>query len=180
MNEEIIAARYARACFNVARDEDAVEATRDALNAFAAATTGDNDLRRYWADPTITHEDKRAVLDEIFQKTGVQGHLAAFLRLLVDSNRYHLLPCIEAEFQELSRRHLNEAVAVVASALDLNQARLDDIRKSLEEKTGKKIVLRTEKDPSLLGGIVVQMEGVVFDGSIRGWLGRMRREMAGR
>ncbi len=180
MNEEIIAARYARASFNVARDEGTVEATRDAMNAIVAATASDRKMRRYWADPTITIEEKRGLLDEIVQKSGMRGHPAAFFRLLVDSNRYHLLPYIAAQFEKLSRKYLDEVVAVVTSARDLNQARLDDIRKSLEEKTGKKIVLQTERDPSLLGGIVVRMEGVVFDGSIRGRLGRMQREMAGR
>jgi F-type H+-transporting ATPase subunit delta len=178
MNEELIAARYARAYFDVIRDRGDVEAARDALNAFARATTGASDMVRYWADATVEMKDKREALEKVLHASGADKDLSSFLLLLLDSNRYYLLPFVEKRFEALTREHLEERTAVVTSARPLSEQEMEALRKVLESKNGKKIIMSNEQDPALLGGIVVKMGGVLLDGSVKGQLERLHTRMA--
>jgi F-type H+-transporting ATPase subunit delta len=178
MNEGLIAARYARAYFNVVRDRGEVEAARDALNAFARATTGTSEMVRYWANATVEMKDKRDVLEKVLQTLGADKDLSSFLLLLLDSNRYHLLPFVAKRFEALTREHLDERTAVVTSARPLSEGEMDALRNILEKKTGKKIIMSNEQDPALLGGIVVRMGGVLLDGSVKSQLERLYTRMA--
>jgi F-type H+-transporting ATPase subunit delta len=49
-----------------------------------------------------------------------------------------------------------------------------EIRQVLERRTGKTVILTTEVDPTLIGGIVAQVAGQVLDGSLQARLGALR------
>jgi len=180
MNEELIAARYAQGYFLVARDEGALEAARDVLHAFCNATAGEPDMLRYWANPTVETSEKCEMIERILDSSGVQGSLAKFLRLLVSKGRYSLIPYISTRFDILCRRSLKESTASVISAKTIAEEQLIEIKQVLEDKTDKKITLETELDPSLIGGVIVKMGDIVFDGSIKGRLERLQMQMSGR
>ena len=60
----------------------------------------------------------------------------------------------------------------------LDTAFIERVRERLRGVSGKDVVLKQEIDPSLLGGITVELEGTVYDGSIRTQLEKMKQRIA--
>ena len=80
-------------------------------------------------------------------------------------------------FEDLSREFRGEAIAWVSSAVALTEEQLETLRTGLEKKFARKITLRTRVDPSLIGGMRVEIEGRVIDGSIRNKLDKIKEVM---
>lgn len=179
MNEEIIASRYAKAFFDMAVEQGNVEEMDGALDQVARATLGDEQLHEFWSSPVIERSEKRSVLDNVIRSAGIGGGLEAYLRLLVEKGRFHLLNYIARAFRELAREHLNRATVKLTTARPLSAEQLEKVRRGLQHKTGKTIEIAQEHDPGILGGIVVRIKNTIFDGSVRGRLQRLERELAG-
>jgi F-type H+-transporting ATPase subunit delta len=100
-----------------------------------------------------------------------------FLLLLLERDRLAYLPSIAA----LYRRLLNEAQgrleAKVVSAASLEPVTVDRLREVLHGISGKEIVMQQETDPALIGGVLVEFEGKVYDGSVRTQLERMKQRV---
>jgi F-type H+-transporting ATPase subunit delta len=101
-----------------------------------------------------------------------------FLSLLLERDRLAHLPGIVNCY----RRFLNEAKgrveAKVVSAAGLDPAMVERLREQLRGISGKEVVLQQETDPSLLGGLLVDLEGKVYDGSVRTQLEKMKQRIA--
>jgi len=67
--------------------------------------------------------------------------------------------------------------AEVTSAEELNPATLDRVRRSLEQRTGKKVVIHSTVDPELIGGVVARVGDLVLDGSVRTQLADLRDKL---
>jgi F-type H+-transporting ATPase subunit delta len=97
--------------------------------------------------------------------------------LLLERGRIAALPAIARAYQEMSDDKLGRARATVRSARPLDGATEMEIRRMLERRTGRSVVMTTEVDPTLLGGIVAQVAGLVLDGSLRARLGALRSKI---
>ncbi len=179
MDKGIIAKRYAKAIFDIALSEGDVKGYRDKIGFLADSIMFGKESVRYWADPLIAAGERHAILDGICAKAAIDGNLKSYLYLLVDKRRFSLLREISRELHMLASDHLRESDAVVSSALEISNEQIGAIKSALEKTTGRKINVRTEKDPLLIGGIIVRVGDVVYDGSIKGRLGRMETDMAG-
>ena len=91
----------------------------------------------------------------------------SFVLLLVDRNRLNVLPLIARAYQELTDRQLGRVRAVVTSAKPLDVVTQGEIQRALERRTGKKVLMKSEVDPTLIGGVVARVGDLVLDGSLR-------------
>src|SRR5581483_10498196 len=87
--------------------------------------------------------------------------------LVVQRELVDLMPSIAAELEKLVLDYRNEAIAEVATAAPMDDAQLNLVKKALERRTGKTIIMRTRIDPNILGGIVARVGDQVIDGSVR-------------
>jgi F-type H+-transporting ATPase subunit delta len=93
--------------------------------------------------------------------------VSRFAVLLVERGRIAFLPMISRAYQELTDLQLGRVRAVVSSARPLDVVTEAEIQRALERRTGKKVLMKTEVDPSLIGGVVARVGGLVLDGSLR-------------
>jgi F-type H+-transporting ATPase subunit delta len=63
------------------------------------------------------------------------------------------------------------------SAQELSPATLDRVRRSLEQRTGKKVILKSTVDPDLIGGVIARVGDLVLDGSVRTQLAELRTRL---
>ncbi|MDX1931517.1 MAG: F0F1 ATP synthase subunit delta [Capsulimonadales bacterium] len=179
MRDESVARRYAAALFETSRRADSLAVVRNDLNSVAAAIRQVPALRTLLQQPLIVESKKKAAIQSLF--TGkVHPSLLAFMHLLVDKRRIDLLPEINDEFDRLVRNHLNIALATATTAVPLTADETKQLTLSLQERTGRTIELKTEVDPSLLGGVLVRIGDTVYDGSVRGKLDRLREHLLAR
>lgn len=144
----------------------------------AALVAESKELREVWETPSITAEQKRAVLDAIVAREGISRIVRNFMAVLIDHRRTNLLSAIVQQFEvELDRRMGFEEVEI-SSARELNDAERRTLESKVEALTGKKVRARYERDPSLLGGAVVKVGSTIYDGSVSGQLERIREALS--
>lgn len=174
MSDLTVARRYAQALFELAREQDQLDAVVADLRQVLETVEGHGGLQAMLRHRRIPPAAKQEVLGQVF--AGSVGALTLnFLRVLVEHRR-------EESLAETCRQviHLADAArgvqeAVVRTAAQLPEAELQALRERLRQVTGKQIVLRQQIDPSLLGGVVVKIGDRVYDGSIRRRLATMRQ-----
>lgn len=173
MVEGSIARRYARALLEIGRDEGQIDRLGDDLGRFARLLEG-GDLGNVMANPVFTLSERRAVLDRLLPGLALHAHAVNFLRLLLDKDRFAALPDIVREYRALADLEAGRVRATVTTAAELTPATRDAVATALARSTGKKVVLETKVDPALLGGLVAQVGGRVYDASLRTRLERLQ------
>lgn len=175
MLEGSIARRYAKALLELARDEGLVDRIGEDLTRFTRHTEGE--FAGVMSNPVFTHTERRASLDRIIPGLALHGLTVNFLRLLLDKDRFGALLDILREYRALADTEAGRVRATVTTASELSPRMRDQVAEALAVSTGKKVVLETKVDPSLLGGMVARVGSRVFDASLRSRLERLQIEL---
>lgn len=174
-----LARRYARALVDVAAKDGrkAVLALRDELRGFVPALAGHEQLRLALAHPTLPAEQKRKVVVALAERARLTALAKRLVELLGARDRLSLLGDVAEAYAGLANEAHGVVTAEAVSAAPLS----DRQRKALEAALAgpaASVELRTEVDPSLLGGLLVRAFGRTYDGSVRTRLEALRRRLA--
>ncbi|MCK4534154.1 MAG: ATP synthase F1 subunit delta [Syntrophobacterales bacterium] len=169
-----IAKRYARALFDIAREEDRIEAIGGELDGFSSILKENGNLVEFFANPVFSCPDKAAVMGDILDKADMSATTSNFLKLLVDKGRTDILEQIEECYRKYMDDVLNKVRVSVKTAFPLSSELSVRIKKQMEGLTGKNVEMVVDEDPSLLGGVVIGVGDTLYDGSVRAQLNNMR------
>jgi F-type H+-transporting ATPase subunit delta len=172
-----VARRYARALFEIGVDAGNYEALGQEVADLAALFEQSLELRQTMTNPVFKPSEKRAILEKILPRVTPSPVTQRFAMLLLERGRISLLPALARAYRELSDLHAGRVRAVVTSATPLSPADLERVRRSLERRTQKKVVLEAEVDPGLIGGLVARVGDLVLDGSVRTQLDTLREKL---
>lgn len=179
MKNTILANRYAKALFSVAKEENAFDAYAKALNTFAAAYQATPEVRDGLTNPLYPVDVRAKVMDYLVKAMGAEGVVKNFLNLVVQKKRAEHLPEIAEAFQALVDKQRNICQGTVVSAMELSGDLKEKVQGTLEKITGKKVVLTTQVDPAIIGGIIAKVGDLVLDGSIRSQLLGLKESIKG-
>ena len=180
-----VAARYARALQILTEKQAAkagralipqLEQTLEELQGLAQVLAHGTRLGKFVLDPQISPADRRRVLEQ-----GLSGRVLPSVRVFADlllrKKRLALLEAIAHEFQVIVERAKGLERATVVSAVRLTDGERDRLHRELERFTGKKIVLESLVDASLVGGAYVRIGDRVIDRSVRSLLGSLAQQL---
>ncbi len=173
---EEIASVYARSLFEVALDQDKLDLVREELGQVADALDGDQRLQVFFFSPYFATDEKKAGMGRAF--TDADPIVTNFLELLIEKHRMPALFRIRRAFDDLWQAHNRLLPVQVTSAVELDQATIDQIGERIAEQTGRRVDLTARVEPDILGGIVVRVGNSVLDASIRHRLEKLRRQVA--
>lgn len=173
-----VAHRYARALADVAHDQNSGERLKAELAAFTELVHESPDLRNFLASPAVARLSKHAVMERLIERLGASQSLRNFLFLLVDNRRTLMLPQIQQAFEAALHERLGIADAQVTSARELTAQERETLLNALVRLTGKRVDARYSLDPELIGGAQVRIGSMVYDGSVRNLLNRLRTRLA--
>ena len=177
MIEASIARRYARALLSVATEEGRFEDVGEELSSAAAALRSSPELSDVLFNPRYGPAQRQRVLDQLAPRLHLSATVANFLALLSARRRLNALEAIATKYREFADERAGRVRARVTSAVPLADAEVRDITGALERVTLKSVVVETDTDPSLLGGVVAQVGSFVFDGSLKNELERFRAQL---
>ncbi len=169
------ARRYAEATFEVAVRDDAVDAWRKDLDT-AASVVAEERIGRALANPAIPLETRIATAEATFGKL-VGPKVLNLVRLMLRRGRIQELPRLAAEFRRLHDERQGIARASITSTLPLEPDEVASLKERLASSTDRRVELDLKVDPSLLGGLVVQLGDLLVDGSVRSRLERLRNRL---
>jgi F-type H+-transporting ATPase subunit delta len=162
-----VARRYARALFQIGVAKGTFEQFGQELDALAAVYRDSFELRQTLENPIFKTAQKRSILDKLLPRVAPSRPVQSFALLLLERGRINALPLISRVYQELTDHQLGRVRALVSSAKPLDVITEGEIQRALERRTGKKVIMRTEVDPGLIGGVVARVGDLVLDGSLR-------------
>jgi F-type H+-transporting ATPase subunit delta len=176
MRPDAVARRYARALFELAEEQQAVDAVGSALAA-TVELLADPQAARVLMGP-VARERKLELLRDIAANFGAPPPLRDFLQLVEERDRLRRLGAIRVVFDELVDRHRGRTRAKVRSAESLVPDALAELTRAFGTLTGKQVIAEVRVEPELLAGAIVEVEGCVYDGSLRTQLGKLHHQMA--
>ena len=176
MSEEQVAAVYARALFDAAKDAGAVEPVRRELGDFVAALAASASLRDVLADPQVDSAAKRRVLAEITREG--QPLVANMLQLLLERGRFAIVGELHQAYDGLAAVEARHVEVEVTSAMELSPATRKKIAARVAEATGREVELAERVDPDIVGGLVLRVGDVIVDGSVQARIRQLRRRLA--
>jgi F-type H+-transporting ATPase subunit delta len=172
-----VARRYARALFGIGVDSGKFEALGQEIGDLATLWSSSAELRQALENPVFRPSEKRAVLEQILPRVAPTPEVQRLALLLLERRRILLLPAIARAYRDFADAHTGRVRAKVTSAEPLSTVALDRVRRSLEERTGKKVIVETAVDAGLIGGVVAQVGDLVLDGSVRTQLADLRQKL---
>ncbi len=97
-----------------------------------------------------------------------------FLRIVIENGRLSALPEIASQFRSLKNAAGGTTDAVVFSAFPMDEQALSEVAAALEQRFGRKLDVKVELDPSLIGGIRAVVGDEVLDTSVKARLEQMK------
>ena len=173
---EEIASVYARALFEVAMEQDNLDAVREQIGEFADALNETRELQIFLFSPYFSTREKTEGLDRAV--TGADEAVVNFLKLLIEKHRMPVIFRIRAELDQLWEEENRLLPVEVTSAVELPKGTVKQIGDRIAEQTDRKVDLSSTVDPDILGGIVVRVGNSVLDASIRNRLESLRKSVA--
>jgi len=166
--------RYAQALFDLASEEGAVAAVEADLVSLKLALAESRDLKVLVSSPAFSADDKGKGLAAIAAKAKFHATTVKFLGLLSANGRASALPGVITGFQALSAAARGVVAAKVITATALTPAQTKGVAAALRQALGKDPEIETRVDPSILGGIKVQVGSRLFDASLRSKLDSLK------
>jgi len=167
---------YARALFEAAGEVGRLESVTTDLAALAAVLVEVPELRAFLRNPQIDPAGKAAVLEEI--SAGADELVRNFVRLVAEKGRAGEVAEMNAELETLVARAQNRLAVELTTSYELSDDEARSIVETIEKASGRSVEATRSVDPSLIGGIVLQVGSYRADGSVRGRLERLRHELA--
>src|SRR5262245_54867487 len=167
---------YANALFEVAQEKSRLDVVREQLRQVVDAEAEVPELRELLRNPQLDPRARTAALEDVLGDA--DELLRNFLLLLADKGRTGQLEEIAREFERLVAEHEGIVHAELTTAVELSDEEARDLLSRIEQSTGRKVEATRKVDPSLIGGIVLQVGSHRLDASVRGRLDRLRRELA--
>ena len=160
-----IARRYAGAIFDLAIKQNTLDRTLEDVKEIAQLFSI-RKLSYLLREPKISAKRKESALRQSLASKVLPTSLNLAL-LVVQRELVEAMPNIASELEQRVLDYRNQAVATVTTAAPMDAAQQNLVKQALEQETGKSIIMHTQVNPTILGGVIARVGDQVIDGSVR-------------
>jgi F-type H+-transporting ATPase subunit delta len=175
MARKVYARRYSQAVFEMALEAKELDRWQSDLRQIASLTENEAFLT-FLESPKISFGDKATLLSG--QLEGINPLALNLVYLLVARGKLNMIGAIADEYQGLLDNYRGIEHAEVTTAIPLDEQDKRKLAEHLSAIVGKKVTLKTEVDPGVIGGIIARIDGKLLDSSTRSRLTALKKEMA--
>lgn len=177
MSNHAVANRYAVALFQLAKEKNLLEPIGEELQLIKAVFSETPELKKVLEHPKIGLEQKKELLEKGFQSS-ISVEVRHTIELLLQRNRIDVLETLIDKVQELAYEERNVASAKVYTVKPLSDEVKAELATTFAKKVGKsELIIDNIVDSNLIGGIKIRIGNRIFDGSIKGQLDRLERQL---
>lgn len=167
---------YAKALFDLAQETQSQDAIGEGLKLLSGLVREDPEILDFLAAPNIPIKERTGALETALSGK-VPEYVLSFAQLLCEHGQIRSLEACAREYDALLDASMGVVTAQVVSAVALTEAEKEALQNRLSARTGKRVRLDCSVDASLLGGLVVTLDGKVLDGSLKHRLNEVREVM---
>jgi F-type H+-transporting ATPase subunit delta len=173
-----VAKRYARALLGLANDSNQLEAWGAELERLGR-TVETPEIGAAFASPEVSLATKIRALALITEKLELSFPVRSFAAVVARHGRIPDLPAVAEAYRSMLDERLRRARATLTFAAKPADSDLKRILEKLEQLAHKKIIPTVNIDDRLLGGVIVELEGRTYDGSVTNQLAEAQRLLVG-
>lgn len=179
MKSDVVARRYARALFELGQEEGKEKQFLEELQTIAQLVSASGEFKALLESPLYDITLKRRVLKEVASKMSLSAYTINFLNIMLDKDRFSVLGEILDAYKEILDRLTGRVRARVTSAATLSEDQLQSIAQTLTKVVNKEVDVDVIVEPSLIGGVIAEVEGMVYDGSVKTQISKLKQSLKG-
>jgi F-type H+-transporting ATPase subunit delta len=172
-----VARRYAKALYDLAKEQNAIDRTQRELLAVADAWDTSPELRGVFENPAFSPDARKKVVVAIAQRVAASPMIVNALSMLADRNRMRNVREIAEAFVVRVEAASGRVQAEVVSAGALPDAYYVELAAVLKQAVGRDVTITKKIDASIIGGVVTRVGDTVFDGSITHRLAGLKSDL---
>ena len=172
-----ITRRYAEALISIGAEENSCERFETELTKVKNTLDENIELRNVLYSSAYPTKDRKGIFKEVFKRLDVSKNVENLFNLLIDKKRIEFFPNIFKTYGEIRDQIVGRVRAKVIVAKDMPEEPVSKLKESLERHSGKEVLLEIQKDPTIIGGVITKLGNVVFDGSIRTQLEKIKKSI---
>lgn len=173
--QETAALRYSRALFESGKDLNKIDLFLTQMKDVSKVFTDHNELFEFFNHPNVKNEEKLNVLKEIFKD--LDKEVMNLIVLLIGHGRIQEIGIVFEDLRNTVYEHKGIKIANAITAVPMESEEIDMLREKLSQKYESKFEVENLVDSEVLGGVYLKIGDEVIDGSVRGQLERMRKEL---
>jgi ATP synthase F1 delta subunit len=167
---------YGQSLYDLAAEENLTDDILGEMEAVKGIFAENPDYVALLSEPSVPRNERLKLVDEAFAASLTAYHLN-FIKILIEKGLVREYSACYRRFRKSYNEQHGIAEALVTTAVALDGAQLKLLEEKLEKISGKKVLLKQKTDPDLLGGVRVDLEGQLFDGSVKGRLSELRKKV---
>lgn len=171
-----IAKAYGKTLYELAVESNSVEQMLDEITTLRQAFEENPQFLTLMGTPNLTKQERVGIIDETFGGK-IHTYLLNFLKVLVENGTSHEFMDAAKQFRKEYNWENGIEIVTVISAVALGAKQESELVEKLTKLTGKTIQLEKKVDPSVMGGIRLQMDGLQMDGTVKNKLDAIRSRL---
>lgn len=175
--QEPVSKRYAKALYELAHERGEVKNIQEDFAGITETLRSDPQLMQALSTYVFSTEDREKLMDELSKKMELHPIVQRFLQLLAAKNRVRLIEQIYLAFREIVDASNGLVRGTVMTVDALTDAETADLSQAFSRKFNKQVVLEPVIDKDILGGLVVKVQGMTFDGSLKTTIRRLKENL---
>ena len=179
MKSDVLARRYAKALYDLGIEENVGQKFLADLHTVVGLMIESEELKSIMESPIYDINLKKIILGTLLNKANISKYIENFLYILLEKDRFQQLPDVLESYHDIINEVAGKATANVISAVELTEVQQKRISEVFSRLSNKQINIETTIDPSIIGGLVVDVEGMVYDGSIKSNLIKFKESLKG-
>lgn len=170
-----LAARYAKALFELAKEQNIIEQVRNDMMMLESICKSNKDFKLLLISPIVHPEKKQAVFNQIFKENFSELSLA-FINLIAKKRRESGLEEIAVKYELIYKEYKNIKTAYVKTAIEMDTQLKEKVLQLLRKKFNSEIDMITEVNKDIIGGFVISVDGNLYDASILNKINLLSRD----
>ncbi len=167
--------KYVNSLMEIAVEEKCMDEIYEQFKAVSEELTNNQSFVDFLNMDMVSSTDKKALFEAVLK--GGNKYLLNFLKLIVDKSHTEELKEMFYEFEDQYKAQKNILEALAVTAIELTDEDIEGIKDMLTKKYNKTIVLTTQVDPSILGGMKLYVGNVMLDASVSSKLNGLKNAL---
>ena len=168
---------YALALYELSKENSELDKIESEMKSFGQLFRESSDFKEMILNPTIKKEEKKNIISTITQSNNFSRTGKNFLGFLASKNRLFFLNQIIESFLNLLSKTKGELKAKLLSSKELSKIEIEKIEKELSLDFKSPIKIEYKHEPSLIGGLIIQVGSIMVDNSIKNKLRQLEKNM---
>lgn len=168
---------YSLALYELAKENNSLDLVEQQVNSIIELIKQSEDFNILIKDPTNKQREKLNAMKTISEKFNFNEIFKKFLNFLIFKRRFNNIERILKDFLDICSNKRGEIRAKLTAAKELNNNDIEKIKNELAKNFGSNIKINYRHDPSLIGGLIVQIGSIMVDTSIKNKLQNIENKM---